>query len=289
MPKKSRVAEAFSEGFNMVSLAGAAALSAALLNPVPLLIGVVAEAAYLLFIPDSRWFSARLERRYDAEVKAHRDKLRAKTFPLLADRTRNRFLRLESIRVEVEAHPAVADEKWFREVCRKLDYLLEKFLLFAQKEAEFLRYLDSVYEEVLAGPPRPKVNDRRGERRERIDPPITDSSKVQRMVEAIQQRFDADIEEVDEARLKEEAPNTKAVLDKRREVLGQRREYVGRIGRILTNLNHQMQLLEDTFGLINDQIRARSPEQVLADIEGVVYQTDAMTNLLEELSELDRL
>lgn len=273
----------------MVSLAGAAALSAALLNPVPLLIGVVAEAAYLLFVPDSRWFSARLERKYDAEVKAHREKLKAQTFPLLADRTRSRFGRLESIRIEVEAHPAVADEKWFREVCRKLDYLLEKFLLFAQKEAEFLRYLDSVYEEVLAGPPRPKVNDRRGERRERVDPPMTDASKVQRMVEAIQQRFDADIEEVEEARLKEEALNTQAVLDKRRDVLGQRREYVGRIGRILTNLNHQMQLLEDTFGLINDQIRARSPEQVLADIEGVVYQTDAMTNLLEELSQLDRL
>jgi len=45
-----------------------------------------------------------------------------------------------------------------------------------------------------------------------------------------------------------------------------------------------MELLEDSFGLINDQMRARSPEQVLADIEGVVYQTDSMTQLLEELA-----
>ena len=32
--------------------------------------------------------------------------------------------------------------------------------------------------------------------------------------------------------------------------------------------------MEDTFGLINDEIRARSPEQVLADIEDVVLQTN---------------
>lgn len=39
------------EGFNAVGLAGAAALSAALLNPLPLIGALVVEAAYLLFCP----------------------------------------------------------------------------------------------------------------------------------------------------------------------------------------------------------------------------------------------
>ena len=45
---------------------------------------------------------------------------------------------------------------------------------------------------------------------------------------------------------------------------------------------------EDTFGLINDEIRARSPEQILADIEEVVVATDTMSTALEEVAVLMR-
>jgi hypothetical protein len=47
--------------------------------------------------------------------------------------------------------------------------------------------------------------------------------------------------------------------------------------------------MEDTFGLINDEIRARSPEQVLADIEDVVNQTDNLTETLQEVSPFDQM
>ena len=104
------------------------------------------------------------------------------------------------------------------------------------------------------------------------------------MVTEVQASYKRDIEQAQALQAKETDLNTKAVLDKRIQVLEQRSEGVGKIGRILTNLQYQLALLEDTFGLINDQIRARSPEQVLADIEGVVDQTDSMTQLLEELA-----
>jgi hypothetical protein len=107
-------------------------------------------------------------------------------------------------------------------------------------------------------------------------------------VQAIQAQYDEDMADIGRSRDAEEEQSTRAVLEKRIEVLQQRKEYVGKIGRILTNLGHQMELLEDSFGLINDQIRARSPEQVLADIEGVVYQTDSMTKLLDELAPYDQ-
>ena len=51
-----------------------------------------------------------------------------------------RFSRLEDTRAQIVAQP-VAEQSWFREVVRKLDYLLEKFLLFGAKEAQFQNYL----------------------------------------------------------------------------------------------------------------------------------------------------
>jgi hypothetical protein len=47
--------------------------------------------------------------------------------------------------------------------------------------------------------------------------------------------------------------------------------------------------MEDTFGLINDEIRARSPEQVLADIEDVVSQSDSLTETLQDVSPFDQM
>jgi len=88
---------------------------------------------------------------------------------------------------------------------------------------------------------------------------------------------------------KDENLHNQAVLEKRKDILTRRREYVSQIGEILTNLNHQLHLMEDTFGLINDEIRARSPEQVLADIEDVVFQTDSLTEALQEVSPFDQM
>lgn len=276
MAQKNRLADAFKENFNVVGLAGAAGLSLAFLNPLPLLIGVIAEAAYLLFVPDSRWYQQRLSHRFDAEVTARRVRLREQVFLVISENVQERFTRLEDIRTQLDAH-TLSNENWMREVCRKLDYLLEKFLLFARREVEFAQYLENVYAEVVVG--------LKGKRREKDGPPVPNEDRSRRMVETIQERFSDEIAQLEGKH--DEDSNTQAVLDKRREVLTQRHEYVGRIGRILTNLGHQMQLLEDSFGLINDQIRARPPEQVLADIEGVVTQTDAMTNLLDEIAAYD--
>ena len=44
----NRFREAFRENANLAGLAGALAVSAALLNPIPLLVGAAAEVAYLL-------------------------------------------------------------------------------------------------------------------------------------------------------------------------------------------------------------------------------------------------
>lgn len=308
MKKNNRHVSAFKEGFNMIGLAGAAALSAVTLNPLPFLIGLAAEAVYLIFVPDSRWYMDRLERRSDAEVIARRATLTAQVFPYLSRPMQNRFERLEGIRTQLGTQPDLNNQAWFRQVVRKLDYLLEKFLMLASKAAEFRTYLQTVQEEIRTaqGQLNQKKSDREDEERvivhERRSSYIgrSDSGEnkvkrdagnwilniewVAKTVQTIQEHYTSEVAEVDERLGDEEDRNTRAVLEKRVDVLNQRREYVGKIGNILTNLCHQMDLLEDSFGLINDQVRARPPEQVLAEIEGVVYQTESMTKLLEELA-----
>lgn len=279
--KPSRYLDAFKEGGNLIGLTSLVAVSAALLTPLPLLAGLVVEAAYLLFVPDSHWYDARLSRRNDAEVEQRRQQLKVQTFAQLDSDMQARFTRLEQIRTQINAQ-AQDDRKWFLTVLRKLDYLLEKFLLFAGKEAEFRKYIGSVWADECGSRQRsaPRSSD------ESHAPP---ANRAAQMVTEVQASYKHDIEQAQALQVKETDTNTKAVLDKRIQVLQQRSEGVGKIGRILTNLQYQLALLEDTFGLINDQIRARSPEQVLADIEGVVDQTDSMTQLLEELAPYEQV
>ena len=333
----SRFRDAFKETFNILGLATTAAVSAALLNPLPLLGALVAEAAYLLFVPDSKWYERRLSRRHDAEVERRRQDLMRKTFPLLRPELQERFQRLLKARRELEGLPR-SDEKWYREVLRKLDYLAEKFLLFAAREAEFRTYLRSIREEARGEKGKGKekgrskgyrefreeADDRRQSMEEQIlglffpglmnvefegeddardkrdrrrrekqwpppkqeaeTPPAQGDPWIQESVTEIQSKYDREKQGIEAALAGEQDFDTKAVLEKRIEVLQRRHDFVGKIGKILTNLDHQLELLEDTFGLISDEIRAHPPEQVLADIDDVVWQADTMTKVLEQIA-----
>jgi len=305
MAKENRIGHAFRESFNTVGLASVTALSVALLNPMPLLAGLVVEAAYLLFVPDSKWFEARMAKKYDAEVEARRQKLKDQILPTLRPDMMEKYNRLELMRSQINGQQ-VDDAKWFLEVLRKLDYLLEKFLLFASKDMQFRNYVRSVRDEMNTGRPMPRQdtrgNNQRFETRDKRanakqNPPVTnyspsvDSSDrwIQQATVEIVSHYDSEILELNEALAKEQDYDTKAVLEKRCDVLQRRREFVGKTTKILTNLNHQLELVQDTFGLINDEIRARSPEQILADIDDVVYQTEAMTSLLEEVAPYEQM
>src|SRR5690242_12835477 len=153
-PKKSgprsRQAEAFKENFNLVGLASIAALSAATLTPIPLLIGLVAEAAYLMFVPDSKWFDARLSKKFEAEIAKRREAMKAEILPQLRPATVERYQRLEASRQQLAAQQM--EGQWWQEVLRKLDYLLETFLQFASKEVHFRDYLTSVHAQERGAP-----------------------------------------------------------------------------------------------------------------------------------------
>lgn len=313
MTLRNRYLEAIKENFNVVGLSGAVALSAALLNPIPILVALVAEAAYLVFVPDSKWYEARLSARYDEEVRARREKLKREILPQIRPILQARFMRLENLHADIARDGG--QEQWLREVIRKLEFLLEKFLHFAAKEAQFRAYLESAREQVQSSEQMKSsqpgvraavrtvqnvaVNAVQARRQNQAQMKVRSSAQippgqhsaegqwVQEAIGEVQAHYDRELAEIKAASENETEPQTKSLLERRHDVLWKRREQIGKIGKILTNLNHQLELLEDTFGLISDEIRARPPEQVLADIEDVIFQTNTMTQLLDEVSSFD--
>jgi hypothetical protein len=301
---------ALKENYNTVGLAAAAAVSAALLNPLPLLVGLVAEAAYLLIVPDSKWYHERLARRGEVAAELDRQKLRARLLPTLRPELQARFAHLEEMRRQIGTQD---DNAWYREVVKKLDYLLEKFLLFGTKEAQFQSYLARLRAELKSGDwdlnikhdePRERGPSRRAARRlDEVPRPLKlvdtnnlyhqsgdeDARWAQQAVTEIQAHYAGECQRVEALLQSDQDEATRAVLSKRVDVLQRRSEFAGKIGKILGNINHQLQLVDDTFGLINDEIRARSPEQILADIDEVVIATDSMSTTLEEIAPYEQM
>jgi hypothetical protein len=286
----NRFLAAFKENYNVVGLTSMVALSAATLNPLPLLIGLVAEAAYLIFVPDSNWYAQHLSRRDDALVQARRDELKAKTLPLLRVALQQRFARLEEARRALD-HQSSSEATWLREILRKLDFLLEKFLQFAVKEEQFCAYLAEARREVEENHPRLK-NPARGASPSAggaLQKGGAPEAWLSQSIGIVQSAYDNDLALIQADLDAETDANTRPILEKRLEVLRRRRDFIGKIGKIVANLRHQLALLEDTFGLISDELLARPPEQVLADIEDVVSQTNTMTQVLEELAPYERM
>ncbi len=286
----------------MLGLAGLAAASLALLNPLPLIVGIAAEAVYMLFVPDSKWYEVRLKAKFDAEVQARLDKLRNQVFPQIHSSVKEQFARLQSARDQI-GQQSRSEETWFREALRKLDFLMEKYLQFALKESQFIKYLNSLIDEAyenLNQDERRTLDNLVNRVSSKIKPPRNSDIVVSQgpppseewnnsVAEVLFSQYGREIDDLKTRSEHEQVFATKSILDKRVEILTRRQEFVERIVQILNNLRHQMQLMTDTFGLINDEIRARSPEQVLADIDEVVTTTNSLTEAIEAVTPLEQL
>jgi hypothetical protein len=196
---------------------------------------------------------------------------------------------LEAARAQIN-NQQVEGAKWFREVIRKLDYLMEKFLLFASKEVQFREYLLSVLGEAEGmGTGQSAANSLTAFRRRDTRREVEAEAFARDAVAEIVKRYESEADSIDKMLATDENLHNQAVLDKRKDILLRRKVYVARIGEILSNLLHQLRLIEDTFGLINDEVRARSPEQVLADITDVVDSTDVLTEALHEVAPFEEM
>ena len=247
----------------------------------------------MLFIPDSKWYAARLERKRLEAEDAERKLYRAKTIPTLSPSLQERYARLNETFHQIEAQRG-ENQDWFQEAFDKLDYLQEKFVMFGAKQMQFQAYLEDLRRDIGIDTKSKKIREserhRTGETTLRLVN-VTDHTEawVGETVADIQAFYEREREGISQEREAETDPTTQLVLQKRLDVLQRRDEFVGKIGKILTNLNHQLRLVEDTFGLINDELRARSPEQILADVEEVVIATESMSETLEEIASVEQM
>jgi hypothetical protein len=301
MGKLNQYIEAVKESPNLLAMASVVTAAAAVGSVVPLLVGLVGEALYLVTVPDSNWYQRTLnERERAAKAKSFNETFATAEREILGELTsglRERYQTLKYARDQV-AEDAAGKEKWYEDVIRKLDHLLLAFLQFAQKEGQFREHLERVAKSVQPDEPakKRKNNVNLDEVLGDYESPHADAPSdeleawAKRVVDAIQEKYDREIAGV-EARIQSSSagdPNV-AILQKRTEVIRRRAEYVAKMGRMMVNIHHQMRLLEDTFGLISDEVRARPPQEVLQDIEEVVLQTNLLSEAIDQFAPVEQL
>lgn len=259
--------EVFNEGFNLIPLASAVSLGIAT-GSIPLLFGAaVAEAAYLWVAPDLKIFQDRIRRKEEAEAAARREALERDT--PLTEASRADWEELKRIRQEIETNQP-EDRTWFNQVLRQLDYLMEKYLRFAEQEHRLYHTLRDRFKELDLD-----WTDRKGEEQWMREPVL---AQARAHYERVLARLHTEFRE-------EKNPSTKQILQKRIDLVDLTKEEVPNMASALRNLTEQLNLIEDTFKYLSVQIRSRSPSQVLHDIEQVVMEADAMTTSLEQMAQ----
>jgi hypothetical protein len=242
---------------------------------------LVVEGVYLAALPKSGWYAHVLAQRHEREASQRLEALKAKHLSSLAFEARSRFGHLEMLRKSI-ASQSEAGKSWYQEIVQKLDYLLEQFLLLGAKQAQFASYLDSIRKEAGVLPPSTAKSP--GDPAARL---IVDEEGLRTVVAGIKAGYQSAIDKIDSSLATERDPHNQALLEKRKEVVGRRSQYIDRIGDILSNIGQQLQLMEDTFGLVSDEVRARSPEQTIAEIDTLINQTDRLTDKLQAIAPFD--
>src|SRR5947209_7828364 len=151
--RPNKLVEALKEDAHLIALSGAA-LAAAVTGQIWLvgLSSAICEALYLIFVPDSSWYRKRLDRRYNAEVARHREQLKQRLLHDIDEADRARFARLERLQRDLVAQYQAPKLEWAQDVLRRVDYLVDHFLSYAHKAAQFERYLRGLWLEVQAQP-----------------------------------------------------------------------------------------------------------------------------------------
>jgi hypothetical protein len=240
------------------------------------------ETAYLLFVPDTRWYEKRLSRKADAEVERRRRALKEAYLPTLLEHDRRRFEQLEQLRAEIGAQHT-ASQEWLLEILRKLDFLLERFLLFGSKHAQYLGYLRDLA--VREGTIRaPRTGGLLGAWRG--DAPLT-AEDLEPLLVRVLGAYDRRLAEAQHNLARETDPPTRAVLQKNLDVLTRLRANAEQIGQTTRNLERQLDLVVDTFALINGQLRTSPPEQMLSDVDDVIGSSQTLTDTLAEVAPLE--
>ena len=241
---------AINEKANLIGVGASLALACLLFTPIPVIVGAAAEAMYLIFVPDSRWYRRIVDARYEKEVAARRQAMKEQILKELPSQDRARFARLEELRERI--HEGMSKQgqdvrSLMSSELRKLDYLLDSFLSFLSAHARYEAHLRDI---------------RPGE-------------------------VDAEIRQLTNRLSQETDDGVKKVLQQNLDLLNRRKEILDGVVKNMRVVAGQLDAIENTFELINDRVVSmKSPEQISADLQAVVENVDMTANVIEETAPL---
>lgn len=297
---ESRFSSAFKESYNLVGMASFLALSIATLNPLPLLVGVAAEVAYLLFVPDSDWYGNTLIKRQKEIMAEERKIFKQKVYQVVDTNFANKYEELESVRIQLDDDGTLSPD--WKDVINRLDTLLGKYLKFGFQDARLRQYLIKLSdqaEQELPGLLKVKnketiaLRQRLEEMHEAASNFSDDTTRwVETAMASIRLYFESQIYAIQQLVDEEDKRiaagagnvNNRDTLQKRIEIQNKSLKQAEQIGHGLINLNQQMALMEETIKLINGQINSKQPGQVLLDIDSLVDQSESVSSFLQEIT-----
>lgn len=270
----NRYVEALKDEYHLLGWFGLVVGALIANQPLALLVlGPTLEAVYLTCVPNTAWFRRRLEERR----RALEDWRRARRVHSLLDRVcrrdRDRYLELTKIRHSVGQAGDAAFAHPRRAVLDQLDYLLERFLVFADKSRSLRTHLARLAE---------------GPRRVLDDNFEAESLDLDDLAHRAIARFERDLAETSLALERETDAESLAILRKNAEILRRSRTTVEEMARLVRNLERQMALLENTFILLHTQAARGVPDHVLEDVTMLVNQSDALAETIEEFAPVEQ-
>lgn len=246
---------AFWNPYNLTLLVGAGTAAAATGNWVLATIAAGAEALWMLFAPDSKalrriWF----DRRHQAELESARKERRARALAQLTPDAVHRCQTLAGKKLEIDRlcaeNPALTADL-LRGELQKLEALVDSFVDLQVTSARYEQYLSD------AG-----VDD------------------LERNIRRCQGQLEHGSSFGD-------SPQKRQLLQKNLDVLLQRREKLQEISSYVGSARTQLDLIENTFQLLADQIvTMRSPQELSSQLDDLMDGVEAIRQTSRETEKL---
>ncbi|MBI3945779.1 MAG: hypothetical protein HY321_07660 [Armatimonadetes bacterium] len=258
----NRFLAAIKDDVNKVGLAAiAAAWAASGMLAVPF-VGLAAEAAYLLFAPESSWFRKRLHARQQAAEGFYRARLQEAVLPRAESQTRRGYEAMLRAR-ETIGESMDPKEATSREMLRQLDYMLEKYLLFTHQIVQYHRYLAHLH------------GDRSGR-----------DLAVSELATRLTQLCDDQLERLNNQLRRANDDRTRSVVQQNIDVLQKKRALIERVATMAQNLTLHLQLFRNSFDLVGGLVQTRPPDEVLQVINDAVGKAELTSALNEQSSQI---
>ena len=242
------IKEAFQWQYNVIGLAGAAALAVISGTALPVILAAGVELMYLAVVPQSSRFR-RLVRswQYEDEKKAHDAKVRAMQQQLPAD-VRERYAKLGQVSQSIRANYArlsSTSQIFVDQVQQRIDALMNSFLRLASAESTYTDYLQ-------------RANPRA------IDQEI---AALERNIE----KQPAKVQEINRKRI---------------EIMHKRQERYKKIVEDLQVIQVQCAAIEDVLALIRDQsVSLSDPQQVNEKLDLLMQDVESTEATVREIED----